>query len=248
MTAARVSMALLGAGEFDPWSAPVDRWALERGDDSRDGRVVILPTASAPEGDETFDGWAAKGLEHFAGLGIEAEALSLKTREDATHDELVARIRGASAVYFSGGNPYYLAQTLRDTPFWSALLEELDRGTVYIGCSAGVAALTETTYDSSVGDLRTGEVWKQGLGFVRGMLFAPHWDTVNQWFPGATDYIAASVEPGDVLIAQDEDTAMVGDGERWSVLGEAAIHVLRDGEWAHHRAGDAFELPFRFDR
>jgi cyanophycinase len=245
-------MALLGAGEFDPWSEAVDRWALHRdrsGAANRgDGRVVILPTASAPEGEETFDGWAAKGLEHYGGLGIPADVLPLKTRQDARDGVLIERMRGASVVYFSGGNPYYLAQTLRETPFWRALVEELDRGTVYVGCSAGVAALTETTYDASVPDLRNGEVWKPGLGFARGVLFAPHWNTVDRWFPGATEYIAASVRPGDVLVAQDENTAMVGDGTKWSVVGEAGIHVKRDGVWTHHSAGESFMLALEFER
>lgn len=239
-----IGMALLGAGEFDPWSEVVDRWAVQRGGD---GRVVIAPTASAPEGDDTFANWARKGLEHFGHLGIDAEVLAMKTRDDAQLDEVAERIRGASAVYFSGGNPYYLAQTIRDTRFWRALLEEVERGTTYIGCSAGVAVLTETTYDSSA-DLRSGEVWKPGLGFVRGVLFAPHWNTVDRWFPGATDFIAGSVKPGELLVAQDEDTAMVGDGTTWSVVGDAGIHVLRDGAWTHHAAGDTFTLPFRFER
>jgi cyanophycinase len=237
-------MALLGAGEFEPWSEVVDRWALERGGE---GRILVAPTASASEGDDTFAGWAAKGLEHFAGLGIQAEVLAMKTRADAEREDVAERLRGASAVYFSGGNPYYLAETVRGTRFWWTLLEELDRGMVYIGCSAGVAALTETTYDTA-GDLLSGEVWKPGLGFVRDLLFAPHWNTVDRWFPGATGYIAASVRDGQALVAQDEDTAMLGDGSDWAVVGDAGIHVLVDGLWAHHRAGDTFRLPFRFER
>jgi cyanophycinase len=232
-------MAFLGAGEFDHWSEPVDRWAV---DGRGDGRVVIVPTASAPEGDETFEGWAAKGLEHFASVGIEAEALAMKTRADAERDDVAGRIRGASAVYFSGGNPYYLAETIRGTPFWDALLEELDRGLTYIGCSAGVAALTETTYDTAVEDLLSDDVWKPGLGFVRDVLFAPHWNTVDQWFPGATDHIAAAIRPGQTLVALDENTAMTGDGAEWSVVGEAGVHLLRDGTWRHHVAGSTFGL------
>jgi cyanophycinase len=249
-----ISMALLGAGEFDPWSDAVDRWALARAGAApaaggvRDGRVVILPTASAPEGDEIFDGWAAKGLEHYGRLRIPSEVLVLKTREDAQNGELIERLRGASVVYFSGGNPYYLARTLRETAFWRAIVEELDRGSVYVGCSAGVAALTETTYDASVGDVRSPEVWKPGLGFVRGVLFAPHWNTVDRWFPGATEYIASSVRPGDALVAQDEDTAMIGDGTEWSVVGEGGIHVLRGGEWAHHAGGGTFTLALELER
>lgn len=239
-----IAMALLGAGEFDPWSEPVDRWAVDGGGD---GRVVIAATASAPEGAETFDGWGSKGLEHYRELGIPAEVLPLRTREDAGREDVLDRLRGASAVYFSGGNPYYLASTIADTPFYRAMLDELDRGMTYVGCSAGVAALTETTYDSAA-NLLGGEVWKPGLGLVKGVLFAPHWNTVDQWFPGATEYIASSVRPGDVLVAQDEDTAMLGDGTEWSVVGDAGIHVLRDREWSHHGSGDSFRLPFRFGR
>jgi cyanophycinase len=242
-----IGMALLGAGEFEPWSEVVDRWALERAGARGDGRIVIAPTASAPEGDDTFAGWARKGLEHFGRLGMEAEVLAMKTREDAQLEEVAERIRGASAVYFSGGNPYYLSEAIKETTFWRALLEELDRGAAYIGCSAGVAVLTETTYDAAA-ELLSDDVWKPGLGFVQEMLFAPHWNTVDQWFPGATGFIAASVKPGEVLVAQDEDTAMIGDGTAWSVVGDAGIHVLRDGTWTDHGAGDTFTLPFRFAR
>lgn len=41
--------ALLGPGEFEPWAVGVDRWVLARAR-TGDPRVLILPTASAPEG------------------------------------------------------------------------------------------------------------------------------------------------------------------------------------------------------
>ncbi|HSL71390.1 MAG TPA: CbbX protein, partial [Longimicrobiales bacterium] len=50
-----------------------------------------------------------------------------KTREQAHDTSIAGLIRDASAVYFSGGNPYYLAQTIEGTRFWHVLLEELDR-------------------------------------------------------------------------------------------------------------------------
>ena len=56
------------------------------------GRVLVCATASAHEGDETYDGWANKGLEHYGTLGIAAEVLALKTREDAHRDEVVAKL------------------------------------------------------------------------------------------------------------------------------------------------------------
>jgi cyanophycinase len=239
------TLAFLGAGEFEPWSEAVDRWVLERADG--DGRVLILPTASAPEGDRVFDDWARKGLAHFRGAGVPAEVLPVRTREDAERDDLAERVREASVVYFSGGNPYHLASVLRGSAFCRAMLDRLEDGLGYIGCSAGVACLTETTYDTAT-DLLSQDVWKPGLSYVRGLLFAPHWDTVERWYPGAQAFIAASIQPGQTLVAIDEDTAMVGDGAAWSVLGRSGVHLLRDGEWTDVHAGEGFPLPLELDR
>jgi cyanophycinase len=232
------SMALLGAGEFDPWSEVVDRWVLDR---TRSGPVRILPTASAPEGDAIFEQWAGKGLAHFGSLGIPAEVLPVRTREDAMGEASVRAVAEASVVYFSGGNPKYLAETLVGTPLWGAIVEGLDDGLGYIGCSAGVASLTERTYDAATEDLEQ-ILGAPGLAFTHGILFAPHWDTVDTFFPGATEFIASAVLPTEVLIALDESTAMLGDGAAWAVAGVSGIHVLRGGVWMHYAEGDAFEL------
>lgn len=239
------AFAFLGAGEFEPWSEVVDRWVLERADG--DGRVLILPTASAPEGDDVFEGWAGKGLEHYGSLGILAEVLPIKSREDAEREDLAQRVREASVVYFSGGNPYHLASVLRGSAFCREMLDRLDDGLGYIGCSAGVACLTEVTYDTAT-DLLSQEVWKPGLSYVRGLLFAPHWDTVERWFPGAQAFIAGSLRPGQTLVAIDEETAMVGDGVAWSVLGRSGVHLLRDGRWTDLHEGQDFTLPLELDR
>jgi hypothetical protein len=50
------------------------------------------------------------------------------------------------------------------------------------------------------------------------------------------------VEPGDTFIGLDEDTAMVGDGRSWEVIGRAKVHVLREGEWTRYAEGDEIEL------
>src|SRR5262249_42041700 len=142
--------ALLGSGEFEPWTEPVDRWLLEHA--TGDGRIVVLPTASAPEGDDVFEGWASMGLRHYEETGIAAEVVALRTRADAERAELFDRFRGASAVFFSGGNPASLAATLAGTAAWNCILDEMRRGMAYAGCSAGVASLGESCPDSSVRD------------------------------------------------------------------------------------------------
>jgi cyanophycinase-like exopeptidase len=233
------SFALLGAGEFEPWHDEVDAWLLERANGS--GRVLILPTASAPEGDDVFDRWGAMGLAHYGRLGVEAEVLAMKTREDAERPELVDRLADASMVFFSGGNPWYLATVMRDTAFCHAMFERIDDGLAYAGCSAGVACLTERTFDSDTQDFE--QVFKPGLGYVRRALFGPHWDIVDTWIPGATELIVSTVLDGEVFVGIDERTAMMGDGTDWRVAGVSRVHVRRDGAWTTHAGGATFELP-----
>jgi len=235
----QVSFAFLGSGEFDPWSEPAERWLLGRSRNP-DGPVLVTPTAAAHEGDESYDGWANKGLDHYRSLGIPAEVLSLKTREDAMREDVVARLQDASAIFFSGGNPARLTEVMLGTPFWKALANAVRDGLPYAGCSAGVACLTEVTYDSDRQDLDS--VWAPGMNYVRNALFAPHWDIIDSWIPGATAFIAGSVRPAQTFVALDEETAMLGDGRSWQVVGRAKIHVLDDGEWTTYADGDAFEL------
>lgn len=231
--------SLLGSGEFEPWSVEMDRRVLERS--NGDGRVLILPTASAKEGDEVFDGWGAKGLAHFESLGIAAEVVPIKSREDAGRAEFVAKLEGASVAYFSGGNPAFLASVLVDTLFWDALLRAMGRGLAYIGCSAGVACLGDKAPDSGAPRFDDG-LWQPGLGVFHHVWFGPHWDALDSFVPGLSSFIVSSVPPGDTLFAIDERTAAVGDGTDWGVVGVAAAHVYRDGAWAHHAAGSSFSL------
>ncbi|HEY7659059.1 MAG TPA: Type 1 glutamine amidotransferase-like domain-containing protein [Actinomycetota bacterium] len=237
------SLAFLGSGEFEPWSEPVERMILAASRNP-DGVVLVSPAAAAHEGDASFDMWAGKGLQHYGRLGIRAEVLPLKTREDAHRDDVTRRLDDAAAVFFSGGNPARLSEIVTDTPFWRALAAAQRDGLPYAGCSAGVACLTERTYDSDATD--PDAVWARGIGFVTGLLFGPHWDIVDTWMPGASELIVSSVPPNETFVGLDEETAMVGDGRRWNVVGRSKIHVLRAGEWERYADGDVVDLELAF--
>ena len=232
---------LLGSGEFEPWAAEVDRWLLERAR-AGSGRVLVLPTASAREGDEVFDGWASRGLAHYEGIGVPAEVLRLKTREDAERPEFSVALEDASVVFFSGGNPAYLSATLQGTSFWAALLRAMERGVAYGGCSAGVACLPEQVPDSDADEFGP-DLWRPGLGVFEDAMLGPHWDALDSFVPGLTEFIVSSVPAGCRLVGVDEQTALLGDGEDWTVTGAGGVHVLLDGTWEHHPAGEVFRLP-----
>jgi cyanophycinase-like exopeptidase len=234
------SFALLGSGEFEPWNEPFEQRLLA-GSPRPDGSVLILPTASAPEGDEVFDRWAGMGLDHFADEGIPAEVVPLKTREDANRADLVARLDVGAMVFFSGGNPAYLAGVLAGSAFWAALLKEMGHGLPFAGCSAGVNCLGDSALDAS--SLSFGpELWKPGLGLFPATWFGVHWDAVDTYVPGATAFIISSVAPASRLVTIDERTALVGDGDDWTVFGSGAVSIMERGEWRTFETGRSFEL------
>jgi cyanophycinase-like exopeptidase len=101
-----------------------------------------------------------------------------------------------------------------------------------------MAALGRRAPDSTVSEFSP-ELWADGLRLFPRTWFGPHWNMLDHYIPGLVAHIAATVPSEDLLIGVDEQTGLVGDGERWQVIGESAAHV-RDGDgWAHYSGGES---------
>jgi cyanophycinase len=224
---------LMGSGEFEPWSEEVERAALR----GRPNSVAILPTASAPEGDAVFDRWANMGLEHYAAMGVDARVVPLKRREDAEREQVAESIADVGMIFFSGGNPRYLADTIDGTRFWDELDAALDRGTVFAGCSAGAMVAGHRR------DVRpkVGATWVAGLGLVPTGSFGAHWDRMR-FIPGMRGFVISRAK-GGWFAGIDERTAILGDGKEWRVFGLGTVSLRLDGERRAVGAGESFSTP-----
>jgi cyanophycinase len=225
---------LLGSGEFEPWTHDVESRVLPRA--SGDGSVVILPTASATEGVVVFDRWATMGLDHYAEVGVTAEVLPIKVRDDALRKDWAERAERASIVYFSGGKPQHLAGVLRDTPLLEAILRAMDRGAVWAGCSAGAMVVSRSREGNR------GSSWLFGLGLVPHASFGVHWDRAAK-IPGLAWWMTSRLPDDTWFVGIDEKTAIVGDGLEWEVFGERSVTLRGPAPVTVHRAGDRFETP-----
>lgn len=224
---------LMGSGEFLPWSAEAERYAL--GPAARRGPVAIMATASAPEGDRIFDAWGAMGLAHFESLGLKVRLVQLKTRNDASRSDLIDTIEDASMVFLSGGNPAYLARTLEGTSFLNALTKVLAAGAVFAGCSAG-AMIAGARAARPVGPAYR----YVGLGLIPRVRFGVHWNRMPGFLP--KESIVSGGDRADTFIGIDESTAIVGDGTSWRVFGLGSAEVRRLGRHTKYRAGEEFSL------
>ena len=242
----RARFLLLGSGEFEPWSTEAERTALA----DRTGPVLVLPTACAEEGDETWKRWSRMARDHYDGIGLESEVLPLRTREDAHRADLATRVPEAAMIFFSGGNPAYLSSVLWDTPFLDAMTQAMDGGMVFAGCSAGAMVASALPVGRSPGegrkwDRRWGVARTSGLGLLPAINLGVHWNMVPSWAPGLRSHLVRSLPASNSFVGIENRTALVGDGARWTVLGERVVDVRRDGARTRYRAGGAFETEIR---
>ena len=211
-------IGLVGSGEFTPATEEVDLALLE----GRARRVVFLPTAAAPEGEQRTAYWVELGRTHYRRLDVDATPLMVRDRHDAESSKCADQIAGAGLIYLSGGSPTYLAATLTGSRVGAAIRDAWLRGTAVAGCSAGAIALTETVPDIR---RRRGKS-VAGLGLVTGMSVIPHFDQIERWMPGAIQWAIDKTQPGVHLIGIDEDTAIVGGPREWRVMGRGSAWVL----------------------
>lgn len=232
-----MTIALFGSGEFLPWATDVDRACV---DGHASDRVLILPTASAQEGDATFERWGTMGLAHYRSLGYRPEVLPVRTRADAQDPAIAERVTGAALVYFSGGDPGYLAETLRDTVLWRAILSALDDGTSYGGCSAGASAVGMRTF--TVEGEALGR-WVDGLDLLPGTFILPHFDQLDSYAPGLRAQMLSLRPAGATVIGIDENTVLLADGDDVRVVGSGAVWIGSGADdLVASRAGDAPNL------
>jgi cyanophycinase len=227
---------LLGSGEFEPWVCAAELEVL--GGAPGDGSVVVLPTASAPDGDRVFERWGEMALTHYRGMGVSAEALPIRRRADAMAVAHARRIADASMVFFSGGKPRFLADAMRGTSVWEAVTVAVRRGAVFGGCSAGaMVASRSPTQGGARG--RVGAGWVFGLGLVPNVSFGVHWDR-TKLIPGMRAFLMSRVPSHGWFVGIDERTAIVGDGTVWEVHGRGGAMVRHDGGTMTYRSGETF--------
>jgi cyanophycinase len=251
-------IALVGSGEYLPQMEHVDRLLLERVGGPT-ARVVVLPTAAGLEDPASPQRWANAGIRHFSKLGAHVDAAAILRREDAFDERWLPLLERADFIYFSGGSPKHLVDTLRDSPAWATIRARHLAGAVLAGCSAGAMAFGRLTLQPrslwsgpSANRSFRADTWYPALGEAPGVAVLPHFD---RWMRRMGDAVlrplAASLPAGVALVGVDEDTAFVDfDGcsafekpSLWQVLGRRGVSVI-DAERGEVRyaAGATLEL------
>lgn len=222
-------IALLGSGEYLPVMDDVDKFLLANcGADGRVPRVVCLPAAAGQEGKRSWGHWMKMGEEHFRRLGADVQSLPIIDRASADDSQFEPALESADLIYFSGGNPNYLYQTMNGSRAWQSAQKAWARGAAYAGCSAGAMILGARMPDFR----RAGFGTRQAFGLVPAAFILPHFDAmpvIRQPFLFA---LRRQLADGDTLLGVDEETALIGTlGGQWRVHGRQTVsRFTRDGQ------------------
>lgn len=221
-------LLLEGGAEFGGRMREPDLRALELAG-GFDAPLRILPTAATPDHNHIHAG--NNGIRWFQRLGArDVDSLPLIDKASANDEGIARSLRAARLIYLLGGFPHYLAQTLKDSLAWSAVLDAYRNGAVIAGSSAGAMALCQFYYDPYEGKTH------EGLNLVPNTLLLPHHNTFGKsWAPQLLQQV-----PTVTLLGIDEQTAILNDGKdkSWTVYGHGGVTLYRDGNIETYKAGE----------
>lgn len=227
-------LALVGSGEYLEQMTEFEGSLLE----GQAPRYVQLATAAYNDGPDRIDYWHQLGAEQAGRLGVTQVIVPVGTHEDANNPANAALIEGAGLIYLSGGDPGYLADALRGTAVWRAIVAEWQAGASLAGCSAG--AMVMTSWIPSIRHPRKGGT--EGLGLLPHLRVIPHFDYFGKHLPDVMTRFLESPEHDATVLGIDEDTAIVGGPEEWTVWGRQSVWELHRDDRRENPAGTTFRV------
>ncbi|GKI14902.1 putative peptidase Lmo0363 [Oscillospiraceae bacterium] len=176
--------------------------------DLRNKSVTYIPTASVVE---KLGFFVKIGKWNLRRLGLVVEELDVST---SSYDTIVNTLIKNDIIYIAGGNTFYLLQELRKSGADKILTQEVKKGKLFIGESAGAIVMAPDIGYSAVMDCvekAPGLKDYVGLGLI-DFYVVPHY---KNWKMGkaAMKIINAYSDSLELKIISDNQAILVEDNE-----------------------------------
>jgi cyanophycinase len=226
-------IVLEGGNEFRGLMESADRRAIRLAGGAF-APICVIPAAAAPDKNHLNAG--RNGVRWFESLGAKrVQALALIDRPSADDPEIAAELESSRLIFLLGGSPRHLADCLRDSRAWQAMMKAHRRRAVIAGSSAGAMVLCSSYFDPET------DQSMPGLNLLPDVCVLPHHDRFSRtWVPRLSGLL-----PGVLLVGIDEETAMVNDGAggQWTVYGRGAVTIYGSHGTLTLKPGARFKLP-----
>jgi cyanophycinase len=223
------TLILVGSGEFTDALLDIDQYIFELLDKSHLAKnIAIIPTAAGEEADVAK--WIKKGEAHFQKLGASVTGITIYAKHDALNPQFSEEIDIASLLYFSGGKPSYLIETLSHTPFLDKVLQLFQNGRFIAASSAGAMIMGKHYLSNPYQMMEENQepIFKPGLGLT-SFTIIPHFNGFKKENPEKYALITQkffTTFPTDALLGISEDTAVIISANKAIVKGNGSVFVI----------------------
>ena len=193
----------------------------------KEANYIVIPTAGA---DTVTHEMMERSKGFLLSKGIQnVTVLHTKDQELANSPEFYEPISEASAIWFTGGRQWRIADSYLGTATQTAFEDVLKRGGVIGGSSAG--ATIQGSYLAR-GDTKTNTIMmgdhEEGFGYLPNTAIDQHLLKRNRQFD-LVEIISA--RPELLGIGIDENTALIVEEDEFEVLGAGYVAIYDSNFW-----------------
>jgi len=218
-------IAITGSGEFLPSILGIDRKLLNYLDDIP--YVLTFSTAAGKESDARLSYWENLAIKHFKNLNVRHMHIDARNREDLNQVSVIEEMKKSNFVFFSGGSPNYLYESIYDSDF-SSELHDLEKRGIIAGCSAGAMIMGEKMIKGV------------GLNYLPNTIVIPHYgESFYSWISNTVKVLNRGKYK---LLCLEKDTYFIKDGDQLSVLGKQNVHIIFKKEHLTFSDGDTIDI------
>ena len=217
------TLIVIGGGKLDP-GIMATFLDLAGGESAK---LVVIPTAGITGA--KID--SSRILKPFKNFGFKhIRLLHTNNPEVANDPEFVKPLQEATALFFTGGRQWRIADGFLNTLAHNEMFKLLDRGGVIAGSSAG--ATIQGSYLAR-GDTRNNQIMmgdhEEGLGFISNIAIDQHVLVRNRQF----DLFQILNEKPELFgVGIDESTAMIVKQDTFTVAGPSYVLVYDTRFWS----------------
>ena len=169
--------------------------------------VTYIPTASLVE--DTRD-WISLEKMHLQRMGLAVDELDISK---SSYETIQQTLQKNDLIYIAGGNTFFLLQELKRTGADRLIAEEVNRGKLYIGESAGaIVTAPDIGYSAAMDDREKAPKLKEDSGLhLIDFFVLPH--AGNPAFQEAVEEILRNYASSlDLKVISDRQALFVADG------------------------------------
>ena len=218
---------MVGSGEYTSTMLEIEGElladAVTRG---KNNTYIQIATAAGLESLERINYWKELGEKQAKNLNAEPIFIPIFQKSDLDKNDYSDSIKNAGLIYFSGGNPHYLAQVYFGSNILSQILAAWKSGSSLAGCSAGAMAMSDQVSFS----FRKNSEVTPGFGVLTSTSIYPHFDRYFNPLHLPLYKIIPNNKVTKWNIGIDENTALLHRKGNWSVSGKSFVHLLTSSD------------------